>query len=157
MPERDDDRDAIDAPPAGGLRVREGLVIPWAEIVIRASRSGGPGGQNVNKVATKIEVRWDLSASAAVDDAMREILRVRLANRLDARGRLRVTSQRFRTQGANRKAALDRLAELVASALAPVTSRRVSRPSRASRERRLDEKRRDSIKKRERRADRDID
>jgi len=149
----DADGDAIEAPPAGGLAVREGLVIPWAELEIHASRSGGPGGQNVNKVATKIEVRWDLAASGAIDDATRARLRSRLATRLDARGRVRVTSQRFRTQGANRKAALERLADLIASALAPVTPRRPSRPSRASRERRLDEKRRDSIRKRERRRD----
>ncbi len=151
MQTHDEGDDLLDAPPAGGLFVRDGLVIPWSELEIRASRSSGPGGQNVNKVATKIEVRWDLAASAAIDDAVRALLRARFAARLDARGRLRVTSQKFRTQGANRKAALARLAELVAAALVPVAPRKASRPSRASRQRRLDEKRRESIRKRERR------
>ncbi len=138
-------------PPAGGLFVRDGLVIPWAEITLRASRSGGPGGQNVNKVATKIEARWDIASSAAIDDATRATLLARLASRIDSRGRLRITSQRFRTQGANRKAALERLAALVAGALAPVKPRRPTRPSRNSKERRLEGKKRRAAQIRERR------
>jgi ribosome-associated protein len=140
-----------DAAHAGGLFVRAGLVIPWAEIALRASRSGGPGGQNVNRVATKVEARWDVRASRAIDDAARATLLARLATRIDARGRLRVASQRFRTQGANRKAALERLAALVAGALAPVAPRRPTRRSRASKERRIAEKTRRAAQKRERR------
>ena len=137
--------------PRAGLVVSAGLVIPWAEITLHASRSGGPGGQNVNKVATKIEARWDVASSAAIDDETRGTLLERLASRIDSRGRLRITSQRFRTQGANRKAALERLAALIAGALAPVASRRPTRPSRASKTRRLEAKKRRAAQKRERR------
>jgi ribosome-associated protein len=148
-----EERDAeIESPPASGLAVQEGFVIPWSELEIRASRSGGPGGQNVNKVATKVEVRWDVAGSSALDDATRARLLAALGARLDRGGRLRVTSQRHRTQGANRKTALERLAALVREALAPRRVRRATRPSRESRERRLQEKRRASARKRDRRG-----
>lgn len=150
MAEREGPGDGLEPPPPGGLFVRDGLVIPWAEIAWRASRSGGPGGQNVNKVATKVEARWDIASSAAIDDATRRTLLARLAARVDAGGCLRVTSQRFRTQGANRKAALERLAALVAGALVPVTPRRPTRPPRAAKERRIEDKKRRGARKRER-------
>jgi ribosome-associated protein len=138
------------------IQVDEHLAIPEDELTFVTSRSGGPGGQNVNKLETRVAVRFDL-ASPSLDDAQRARLRERLATRISRAGVLQVTSQRHRTQAANREAALARLGELLRDALAEQERRLPTRPSRAARARRLEAKRLRSRRKRERAAPRTED
>jgi len=116
--------------------------VPLREIHFRASRSGGPGGQNVNKVETKVEVWWSLDESPAFTPAEKARLRASLGRRIGADGSLRVVSQKFRSQSRNRAAAVERLRALVADALRPRKSRRATRPTASSRESRLESKKR---------------
>ncbi len=137
------------------MRIDDRLEIPDDELSFAASRSGGPGGQNVNKVETRMTLLWDLEGSpslAALGEEERERLRQRLATRLTKAGVLRVTSQRHRSQGANREAAIERFAELLREALRPEVPRKPTKVSKAAKRRRLDEKRRRSERKRERSA-----
>ena len=139
-----------------GLEIRPGLVIPEAEIEFKASRSSGPGGQNVNKVNTRVELRFDLTGSRALSDAEKQRIASRLGGRVSAAGVVRVTAQRHRTRPQNEAAARMRLAELLAAALHQPRARRATRPSRRGHERRLGAKRRRSELKRER-GSRDAD
>lgn len=137
------------------MRIDDRLEIPDDELSFEASRSGGPGGQNVNKVETRMTLLWDFERSpslAALGEEERERLRQRLATRLTRAGILRVTSQRHRTQGANREAAAERFAELLREALRPEVPRKPTKVTKAAKRRRLDEKRRRSERKRERSA-----
>lgn len=136
----------------GDLVVSPALVIPLGELEIRATRSAGPGGQHVNTSSTRIEVVWDVAASPTLTDEQRARLLVRLATRLDTSGRLRLVAGARRSQLQNRDAALERLAELVAAALVVPKRRKPTRPTRASKERRLTEKRQRGARKRERRS-----
>ena len=104
---------------------------------MRFDRSGGPGGQNVNKVATRATVLFDFDACALLGPAERDRLRAQLRTRLAHDGRLRVVSARHREQGKNRAAATERLVELVVAALHRPKSRRPTRPTAGSRKRRL--------------------
>jgi len=122
------------------IEIAPGLAIPDAELAFTASRSGGPGGQNVNKVATKVTLTFDVAASPSLTDAQRDRIRARLATRISKDGVLQVVSQRHRTQGANRAAALERFVELLRDALAEEAPRVPTRPSRAARQRRVAEK-----------------
>jgi ribosome-associated protein len=124
--------------------------IPRDEIEVRATRSGGPGGQHVNKTSSRIELRWSPERSRALSDDERARVAARLATRVDSDGVLRIVSSDTRSQLRNRIAAEERLAMLVRQALVVPKKRRPTRPSRAAREARLDTKRKRGEKKRER-------
>lgn len=132
------------------IPITETLAIPDEEVSWVTSRSGGPGGQNVNKLETRVTLRFDLAGSAALTEEEKARLRERLATRITKEGILQVTSQRHRTQAANREAAAERLAELVRENLRQEAPRKKTRPSRAAKARRVEAKRRHSQRKRER-------
>jgi ribosome-associated protein len=135
------------------LYVNDRLTIPAAELRESFVRSGGPGGQNVNKVATKVELRWAPADSAALDDGDRERLLRRLGEQLNGAGDLIVTATGTRDQARNRRDARRKLAALVAAALAPPRPRRrPTRPSRGAVERRLEHKKQRGQLKRRRRG-----
>jgi len=123
------------------LPVTPRLVIPGDELQIRASRSSGPGGQGVNTTSSRVELRWDVSASRALDDAQRALVLERLASRLTDDGVLILHGSEHRSQHRNREAVLARLRALVAEAVTPPRPRRATRPTRASERRRIDAKR----------------
>ena len=123
-------------------------LIPWIEV--RYDRSEGPGGQNVNKANTRATLLFDFHACPLLSTADRHRLRLRLSSRLARDGRLRVVSQRYRTQRTNRAAALERLVELLDEALHVARVRRATRPTLGSRERRLQTKRQRGEIKRQR-------
>lgn len=130
------------------LHVRRGLTIPGSELREAASRSGGPGGQHVNKASTRVTLRWNARESEAPSDLQRRRLLRRLARRLTRAGDLVVHASRHRSRSRNRELARERLAELVRDATATTRKRVPSAPSRTARQRRLDTKRhRSSIKR----------
>jgi ribosome-associated protein len=135
------------------LVVRGDVVIPGADLEWRAVRSSGPGGQNVNKVASKVELRFDVAGTRALAEDVKARLRVLARGRFDAAGRLVVTSQKTRAQEQNLEDARERLRALVAEALVPPKRRRPTRPTASSRRRRVDDKRRQSEKKRTRKTE----
>jgi ribosome-associated protein len=117
------------------------VTIPASELEIRFSRSSGPGGQNVNKRSTRVEISFRLEESSALNGRQRALALERLGHRLDARGRLRVVSSAGRTQAENRALALARLQGLLADALRPPPrARRETKPTKTAVERRLREK-----------------
>jgi ribosome-associated protein len=135
-----------------GLEITPGVSVPASAIDVSAARSGGPGGQNVNKVASKVLLRVDLGRILGLTPDARERLLALAGNRLDADGRLLVTSQRYRDQPRNLEDARQKLRALVARALVRPEPRRPTRTTAAGRERRLERKRRDALKKRRRRG-----
>lgn len=137
--------------PDDALAVNARVAIPRAELSVRVSRSGGPGGQHVNTSSTRVELSWDLGASRALTDDERARARTALASKLDGTGVLRVVASDTRSQTQNRVLAEERLAALVRRALVVPRVRRKTKPTRASVERRLETKRKSGSKKRDRR------
>lgn len=133
------------------IRVNEHVVIPRDEVVVRASRAGGAGGQHVNTSSTRIELVWNVGASRALSEDERARVLQKLSSRLDSDRNVRVVASDRRSQRQNRESAELRLAELVRKALVVPKRRRPTKPSRAAKQARLESKKRLSEKKRERR------
>lgn len=130
--------------------MRSGVVVPERELVWAAVRSSGPGGQNVNKVSSKVELRFDFEASDALSASAKARLRALARHRLDGDGRILIVSQVTRNQPKNLLDARERLAELIARALVVPKARRATKPSRAAKRARLNDKRANSAKKQNR-------
>lgn len=135
------------------LEVTPAVGIPRAELVYRASRAGGAGGQHVNTSSTRIELLWNLRTTTALEPEVRDRVEARLLNKLDGEGWIRVVSASRRSQGQNREAAEERLAAMLRGALAVPKKRRPTKPTYGSTQERLAEKKKRSDTKRQRRPD----
>jgi ribosome-associated protein len=125
--------------------INSGLALPLAEVELRTSRSSGPGGQHANVTASRVEAVFDLGESASLTHAQRDRLRSKYGDRVTA------VAQDARSQSRNRELALERLREKLAAGLVVPKRRRPTKPSRSAREKRLDSKRRTSVRKQARR------
>ncbi|MES5813466.1 alternative ribosome rescue aminoacyl-tRNA hydrolase ArfB [Pseudoxanthomonas sp. Soil82] len=134
--------------PADDLVIYPGLAIPDAEIVERFVRASGAGGQNVNKVSSAVELRFDIAGSPSLPEPLRARLLARRDRRLTDEGVLVIDAQRFRTQDRNRQDARERLAAFIAAGLVVPKRRIETKPTRASKQRRLQGKRERSEVKR---------
>ena len=123
------------------MSLNRDVKVPLREIVLRTSRSSGPGGQHANVTASRVEAIFDVEASTALSDEQKDRVIARLGSRVTA------VAQDERSQTRNRELALERLRERLAAALAPERPRRATRPTRASVERRLEDKRRQAARK----------
>ena len=139
----------------GDLQVRGSLALPERELRWRFSRASGPGGQGVNTTDSRVELRFDLAGSPSLTEEAKQRALRRLGPRIDSNGVLRVVAQAQRSQLANRRAAVERFAELLSGALATPKPRRPTRPTGAAAARRVEAKRRRSATKRLRGRPRD--
>jgi ribosome-associated protein len=124
------------------IPINRSVTVDDGELDFTFARSGGPGGQHANTSSTKVELRWDVDASPALTEHQRELVRTRLANRINSDGVLVLQSSEYRSQTRNREAVIARFTALLADALRVQTSRRPTKPTRAARQRRLEAKRR---------------
>jgi ribosome-associated protein len=134
------------------LVINDHVTIPAGELSWTAVRASGSGGQNVNKVSSKVELRFDLGATTALDHGTTERLRALAGSRVDGRGVLTIESQLTRDRPRNLEDARDKLADLIRRALERPKPRRPTRPSRGAQRGRLDDKKKHAQKKRERRV-----
>ncbi len=132
------------------IEITRDIYIGEDELSFRASRSAGPGGQNVNKVNTRMTLLFDVAGSRSLSDRQKQQIFSRLSTRVDKNGLLHVASQKFRTQKANRNAATEKFQELLAGALRIRPVRKKTRIPFAARQKRLDEKRKRSRLKKQR-------
>lgn len=140
------------------IRITHDISIGQDEITFEFVRSPGPGGQNVNKVSTAAQLRFDVAASGSLSDEVKQRLGALAGRRLTEAGVLIIQARRYRSQGRNRDDAIERFVDLVRRAATPPKVRRKTRPTAASKQRRLDHKRRRSAtKQRRRRVDRDAE
>ena len=139
------------------LHVTDTVTIPMAELQFHFSRSGGPGGQHVNRTATQVELTFDVQRSASLDESQRARVLSKLKSAIDSRGVLHLTSQATRSQSRNRAEVTERFRQLLRQALHVPKPRRPTRPGRAVTERRLQEKRRVGMLKQERRRQQSVD
>lgn len=135
------------------LPITETLTLPLAELQFRYTTGGGPGGQHVNRSATRVALLFDVANSPSLDEATRARLQDRLASRLDSRGVLQITVHESRSQYRNRSIALQRLRGILSEAMQEEAPRTPTRPSRAVRERRTTRKKQQSRVKRDRSRD----
>lgn len=136
--------------PPTALSVNASVAIPRSELDVRVSRSSGAGGQHVNKTSSRVEIFWNIRSSQAVSEEERLRLLAKLDSKLTTEGSVRVVASDMRSQSRNRELAEERLAELVRRALIIPKKRRPTRPTKASKEARLEEKKRRSRKKSDR-------
>ena len=132
------------------IHITHSLAIPENEISFTASRSGGPGGQNVNKVSSRVTLSFDVAASRTLSEEQRRIILTKLATRINHDGVLRIVSQRTRSQDLNRTDALDRFSDLLRRALTPVRQRVKTAVPGAAKQRRLEEKKKRTVVKQSR-------
>jgi len=126
---------------ASDLIVTEFIVIPGDEISVTAVRSSGPGGQNVNKVSTKIELRFDLANTTALAPGVKARLLISCKGRMDAEGRIIITSETTRNRIRNLTDAREKLAAMIREVLVPPKARHATKPSRGAKMRRVEDKR----------------
>ena len=132
------------------IEVIRDIQIGEDELIFKASRSAGPGGQNVNKVNTRITLFFNVAGCPSLSEQQKQQILSRLSTRIDKNGLLRVVSQKFRTQKANRNAAVERLQDLLAGALKNKPIRKKTRVPYVAKQKRLEEKRKRSLLKRQR-------